>query len=113
MTKTPTWTPKIWSSLKIRLSLNNLSNNHHLKSPQKFLRRKRARDKVRKRARKRRSPHRQLQSRKKSLHLQQMQSRKRVPYLKSNRLSNLGSLRLRREIKSLLRYLTRKEPQLY
>jgi hypothetical protein len=93
--------------------VNNLSKNHHLKSLQNLLRRKRPRDKIRKRARKRRSHHQQRQSRKKSLHLQQRQSRKKSPHLKRNRLQNLGSLRLIREIKSRLRSLKRKEPQLY
>jgi hypothetical protein len=63
--------------------------------------RKKPMRKPRKRPRKkRRSHHQQRHSKKKSLHL----SRKR--------LLMLGSLRLRREIRSLLRYLSRREPLL-
>ena len=104
-TKTSTWRPKKWL-LKIRLNLNYLSNqlilnkpnNHHrLKSLPMMLTRKKSRKKPRK---KRRSHHQQRHSKKKSLHLSR------------NRLPNLGSLRLRREIRSLLRYLSRREPLL-
>ena len=66
-----------------------------------MLRRKGPRKRLRKRQRKRRSNHQQRQSKKKSLHLRR------------NRVPNLGSLRSMMEIRSLLRYLTTREPLLY